>query len=187
LDLINWLARRRELTRLFLLGTYRPVDVIVRAHPLRAVTSELSLHGLSQEMPLELLGEADVAPYLALRFPGSEISAGFARVIHARADGNPLFAVALVDALVQQGWLAEVGPRWQLKPGADDAAARVPRSLQEMVEHLFDALRPEQQQILEGASVVGREFSSAAVTAGADEELRLIEDRCAEPPAAANS
>jgi predicted ATPase len=180
LDLINWLARRRELTRLFLLGTYRPVDVIVRAHPLRAVTSELALRGLSQEMPLELLGEADVARYLALRFPGGKISAGFARVVHARTDGNPLFVVALVDALVQQEWLVEVGPQWQLKPGAEDAAARVPRSLQEMVEHQFDALLPEQQQILEGASVVGREFSTAAVAAGADQPVRLIEDRCAE-------
>src|SRR6516164_619010 len=70
LDLINWLARRRELTQFFLLGSYRPVDVIVRAHPLRAVASELAMHGLAEEMPLELLSEADVARYLRLRFPG---------------------------------------------------------------------------------------------------------------------
>jgi len=56
LDLINWLARRRELTQLFLLGTYRPV----RAHPLHAVTSELGMHGLAEEMPLELLRDTDV-------------------------------------------------------------------------------------------------------------------------------
>jgi predicted ATPase len=60
LDLINWLARRRELTQLFLLGTYRPVDVIVRAHPLHAVTSELGMHGLAEEMPLELLRDTDM-------------------------------------------------------------------------------------------------------------------------------
>jgi predicted ATPase len=66
LDLIAWLARRREPARLLLLGTYRPVDVIVRAHPLRAVAGELALHGLSEEMPLELLSEEDVAAYLAL-------------------------------------------------------------------------------------------------------------------------
>jgi DNA-binding winged helix-turn-helix (wHTH) protein/tetratricopeptide (TPR) repeat protein len=180
LDLINWLARRRELTRLFLLGTYRPVDVIVRAHPLRAVTGELALRGLAREMPLELLGEADVARYLAVRLPGSEVPVGLVRVIHERTDGNPLFVVALVDALVQQGWLVEVGAGWQLKPGAEDAAARVPRSLQEMVEQLFDALAAEQQRTLEAASAVGREFSVAAAAAGTDEALRLIEDRCAE-------
>ena len=60
LDLINWLARRRELTQLLLHRTYRPVDVIVRAHPLHAVTSELGMHGLAEEMPLELLRDTEV-------------------------------------------------------------------------------------------------------------------------------
>jgi len=103
LDLINWLARHRELTQLFLLGTYRPVDVIVRAHPLRAVASELAMHGLAEEMPLELLREADIARYLTLRLPGSEVRDGLVWVIHERTDGNPLFIVAVVDALVQDG------------------------------------------------------------------------------------
>ena len=180
LDLIAWLARRREPARLLLLGTYRPVDVIVRAHPLRAVAGELVLHGLSVEMPLELLSEEDVAAYLALRLPGGQVSEGLVRAIYQRTDGNPLFVVAAVDALVQQGWLAVAGARWHVQLGAEEAAARVPPSLQEMVEQLFDGLNSEQQRTLESASVVGREFSAAAAAAGTDEDLRLIEDRCAE-------
>jgi hypothetical protein len=180
LDLIAWLARRREPARLLVLGTYRPIDLIVRAHPLRAVAGELALHGLSEEIPLELLSEEDVAGYLALRLPGGRVSEELARVTHERTDGNPLFVVAVVDALVQQGWLVETGTRWQLKPGAEAAAARVPPSLQEMVEHLFDNLTSERQRILESASVVGPEFSAAAAAAGNDGELRLVEDQCAE-------
>jgi DNA-binding winged helix-turn-helix (wHTH) protein/predicted ATPase len=180
LDLVSWLARRRELARLMVLGTYRPVDVIVRAHPLRAVATELAVHGFAEEMPLELLSEAEVARYLALRLPGARVSEGLQRVIYQRTDGNPLFVVAVVDALVHQGWLGETGARWEIKPGADDAAARVPRSLQDMVEQLFDGLTPEQQRTLESASVVGLEFSTAAAAAGVDEELRIVEDRCAE-------
>ena len=34
-NLLTYLAQRREPARLFVLGTYRPVDVVVRAHPLR--------------------------------------------------------------------------------------------------------------------------------------------------------
>jgi predicted ATPase len=180
LDLIAWLARRREPARLLLLGTYRPVDVIVRAHPLRAVTSDLALHGLAEKIPLELLSGEDVARYLVLRLPGGQVSERLARVIHDRTDGNPLFIVAVVDALVQQGWLAEAETRWQVKPGAEEAATRVPRSLQEMVEQLFVGLSPEQQQTLESGSVVGREFSAAAAAAASDDALLLTEDRCAE-------
>ncbi len=55
LDLIASLARRREPARLLLIGTFRPVDVIVRAHPLRAVKQELAAHGLCEELQVELL------------------------------------------------------------------------------------------------------------------------------------
>src|SRR5262245_24037973 len=130
-------------------------------------------------MPLELLSEADVARHLTLRLPGSEVSGGLVQAVHERTDGNPLFVVAVVDALVRQGWLVEAGARWQVKPGAEQAAARVPRSLQEMVEQLFDGLGSEQQRTLEAASVVGRTFSAAAAAAGTDEAQSLIEDRCA--------
>ena len=47
------IARRTEPARLLILGTYRPVDVIVREHPLQTIKPELQLHGLCQELALE--------------------------------------------------------------------------------------------------------------------------------------
>jgi predicted ATPase len=58
LDLITWLARRREPARLLVLGTYRPIDVIVHGHPLRAVYQDLALHGQCADLRLEELTEA---------------------------------------------------------------------------------------------------------------------------------
>ena len=51
-------GRRREPARLLLLGTYRPVDVIVREHPLQAVHRDLMLHGQSAELRLEGSGRS---------------------------------------------------------------------------------------------------------------------------------
>jgi predicted ATPase len=67
LDLLTYLARRSGPSRLLLLGTYRPVEVLLRKHPLKAVKQELLLHGQGVELPLELLTAAEVAQYLALR------------------------------------------------------------------------------------------------------------------------
>ena len=53
LDLLTWLARRREPARLLVLGTYRPVEVIVHGHPLQAVIQELRLHGQCVELRLD--------------------------------------------------------------------------------------------------------------------------------------
>ena len=44
---IEWLAymaRRRRPARLLVLGTYRPVETIARAHPVRAMVQELIVH-----------------------------------------------------------------------------------------------------------------------------------------------
>jgi predicted ATPase len=45
-NLLTYLAQRREAARFLLLGTYRPADVVVREHPLRGVLQELRGHGL---------------------------------------------------------------------------------------------------------------------------------------------
>ena len=55
LDLVSYLARRRDSARLMVIGTYRPVDVILADHPLKGVKRELQAHGLCRELPLECL------------------------------------------------------------------------------------------------------------------------------------
>ena len=46
------------------LGTYRPVEVIVGGHPLLTVNQELIRHRQCVELSLELLMATDVAQYL---------------------------------------------------------------------------------------------------------------------------
>ena len=45
LELLSTLAQRRDPARLLLIGTYRPVDVTVRNHPLRSMHQDLRAHG----------------------------------------------------------------------------------------------------------------------------------------------
>lgn len=68
LDWLAFVARRRESARLLIIGTYRPVDVLVHGHPLRAVKQELQTRGYCAELPLDFLTEADIVEYLAVRF-----------------------------------------------------------------------------------------------------------------------
>ena len=183
LDLASWLAQRREPARLLLLGTYRPVEVIVHGHPLKAVKQELARHRQGVELPLELLSEADVAQYLTLRFaagvPPAASLQELARAIHRRTDGQPLFMVTVVDALVQQKWLVEGERRWEARAGIEVATLQVPASLQQLVEQQLEQLTPEDRRILEAASVAGLEWSAAAVAAGLAAEVEAIDERCA--------
>src|SRR5262245_23840197 len=96
LDVLAWLAQRREPARLLLLGTYRPVDVIVRAHLLRGLTQRLTLRGQGVGLSLELLTAADVTQYLTARFVTSEVAAALAQEVHRRTSSNPLFMVTVI-------------------------------------------------------------------------------------------
>ena len=63
LDLLGVLVKRREAARLLCIGTYRPTEVIVSGHPLRALKQELQSHGQCEELALRVLTESSVEEY----------------------------------------------------------------------------------------------------------------------------
>ena len=67
-EMLSFLARRRNPTRLLILATLRPADTIVNNLPLRDVKQDLQLHGLCTHLPLEFLSTTDIAGYLTANF-----------------------------------------------------------------------------------------------------------------------
>jgi DNA-binding winged helix-turn-helix (wHTH) protein len=179
LDLIAWLARRREPAQLLLLGTFRPVDVIVRAHPLQAVHRDLALHGLCADLQLEGLAEAAVREYLGARFHAGQVPSRLARRLYRHTDGHPLFMVQTVEEWLQQGWVAKVDGQWTVTAAPAQMESGVAESLRQMIEAQLDSYSPEDQHLLAAASVEGTEFSAAAVAAGVQAAAAEVESRCA--------
>jgi predicted ATPase len=177
LDLIAYLARRRDRARLMVIGTYRPVDVILGDHPLKGVKRELQAHGLCHELPLEYLTEASVAKYLAVKCPG-QMPRLLARLIHRRTEGNPLFMVNLVDYLIDEHVVVPVDGEWRLRGGLAEIESGVPENVKQLIEKQIERLSPEERTVLEGASVVGMECSSVAIGAGLDRPTDWVEERC---------
>lgn len=180
LDLISSLAWRREPARLLLIGTYRPVEVIVSGHPLKAVKQELQMHRRCEELPLGFLTEAAVGEYLAARFPGSQLPVELARVIQERTDGNPLFMVSVIDYLVDRRALVQRQERWELTIEPEEIGVGVPEGIRQMIEKQIERLGPEEQRMLEAASVVGvggAEFSAVAVAAALEADVVQTEEQ----------
>jgi predicted ATPase len=178
LDLLALLAQRRGPARLLLLGTYRPADVIMSGHPLKAVKQELQVHGRCEEMQLGFLTIEEVNQYLAARFPQQQFPAALGQIIHQSTEGNPLFMVNVVDYWISHEVLVDMEGQWQLVAKVEDLAAGVPESLRQMIEKQLEGLTPEEQRIVEAASVVGGEFATATVAAGLEEQRERIEERC---------
>ena len=197
LEWLSFLAQRQGARRLFVLATYRPVEVIVREHPLRALKDELLLHGLCTELPLALLSERAVMEYLTLRFSsplGSNSSSGhhqgegadpeplrkLAHTIYQRTDGNPLFIVNVVDYLVEHEGSKPSGDAALAQPGVALGADRIdtPPSIVQLIERNLERLNADEQAVLEAASVAGAEFPAAAVAAALERPFVEIETCC---------
>jgi predicted ATPase/DNA-binding winged helix-turn-helix (wHTH) protein len=183
LELISAIARQREPARMLIVGTYRPVEILARDHPLRTMKQELELHHYCEELRLRPLTEESVVDYLARRLAtnGSRQFETLAPVIHARTDGNPLFMVNMVDyLLVDAGLLVrsrEVSEaEWTetLRAHRLDAL----RGIRQMIERNLERLSPEEQVVLEGASVAGAEFSAASVAAALERPQNEVEACC---------
>jgi predicted ATPase len=69
--------------RLLVLGTYRPVELILRQHPLKAVKQELALYGHCAELAVGYLTRAEVQAYLAQQ--GFPVYLDLGRLLHGWA------------------------------------------------------------------------------------------------------
>ncbi|ETX03811.1 MAG: hypothetical protein ETSY2_32440, partial [Candidatus Entotheonella gemina] len=172
-----YIARRQAGAHLFILGTYRPVDPHVRAHPLRTLTQELQRQGHSMELVLKPLPQTGVAAYIARRFEGAPLPPKLDQVIYERTEGHPLFMVTVVEDLLRQQVLQKAREGWVLHGGLE--AVAVPESIRQLIEQQLEQLSPEDQSMLEVAGVAGMTFSAALVASGLDQSVEAVEARCA--------
>ncbi len=178
LELLTMLARRREPARLLILATYRPADVARGHSPLVRVQDELQLHGDCHTLPLRFLTRAHIAAYLSWRFPQHAFAPAVAEVIHRQTEGNPLFMVSIVEELVRQARMLEVGGQWIVAQPLDKQAAEVPITLAQTLARQIEDLTPSERRMLEAASAIDVEFSSAAVAAVLAEDIEAVEISC---------
>lgn len=180
-DMLSALARHRSNARLMVIATYRLEDTLVAQHPLGQLTRDLRLQKLCHDILLEPLTETAIAEYMTgggPNDPPSEDIGGFAQLVRERSGGNPLFMVATLDHLVEQG-IAQLTPEgWRLRVPPSNVRLEVPLRLSQMIEHRIQRLAAGQQRALEGASVAGLTFgaTTAALAAGMSEEH--FEDIC---------
>jgi DNA-binding winged helix-turn-helix (wHTH) protein len=130
---LTYVARRRDPARLLILGTYRPGDAMVRAHPIRTVMTDLIQHQQAAELPLDYLSEAEVAAYCRQRLRAQPLPEALAQMLHQRTLGHPLFLVTIVDELIRQGLLCEGTTGADVSTVIEAIRGAVPESLRQII------------------------------------------------------
>src|SRR5499426_3708585 len=176
-EALAYVAQRRAPARLLVLGTYRPVEMALRGHPLRGLVQELCGRGQAVERPLELLAAEAVTAYVTGRL-GGPVAAPLAALIYERTEGNALFLVNIVEHLVQQGLVVQRAGAWTLRAGTEAQVASLPEGVRQLLVRRLEALPTEERRLLEAASVVGKRFAVAAVAAAAQCPVEDVEAVC---------
>ena len=177
---LDYAARRPDPARLLVLATYRPVEVAVERHPLRALVTEVALRPAGRELVLDHLSAADVGEYVDRRFPGLEAADEVAGALHRRTGGQPLFLVTLADELVRRGILERTGDGiWRTGEAPAAIEAVVPATLAAYVEERVERLDEPDRRLVEAAAVAGASFDAAVLAAAVGGEAAVVEARFA--------
>jgi serine/threonine protein kinase/tetratricopeptide (TPR) repeat protein len=162
-DLLGYLARRLDSTRLLIIATARPSELAQSRHPFLALKLDLLARGLCREISPSYLSESAIERYIALQFPEHAFPPGFASMIHDRTEGNPLFMADVLRDLRRRQVIQQQDGRWTIAAALSAIARELPESVRSLIQRKMDALDDVDRRLLSAASVQGMDFDSAVV------------------------
>lgn len=109
----------------------------------------------SAQIYLAPLSESDAQAMISSLASGT-LPSEAQELVLAQAEGNPLFVEELMGMLIERGDLRRDGEQWVLTRAL--TALDVPNTLQGVLMARADQLPPDARQLLQIASVLGREF-----------------------------
>lgn len=154
LKLLQHLVRHSRGNRVFLLGTYRDVE-IHRQHPLEAALLDLSREGLLLEVEVRRLDQESTSALVTELIGDRDELKDLAALVYRRTDGNAFFVQEMLHAPVERGDLYREDGHWA---GRAIQEMAVPKSIRSVIGQRVSRLEEQAQEILRAASVLGHEF-----------------------------
>lgn len=176
-DLLSHLATKFQGTKILVIVTYRPSELLLLKHTFVGVKRELQARSICREIEVEFLSAGDVERYIGLEFLGNCFPRDFAGLIHARTEGNPLFMVDLLRYLRDRKVIVKAeDENWRLARSLPDLSRDIPQSVGSVIERKIDQLSDRDREVLTAAAVQGYECDSATVALGLQAENIEIEE-----------
>ncbi|MEZ4492243.1 MAG: protein kinase [Dehalococcoidia bacterium] len=168
LMLLQHLARSLARMRVLIVGTYRDTDV-VRTSALSETLANLNREPGFERIVLRGLERQEVEAYIRAT-ANVQVSPSLIQRIHEETEGIPFFLAEVVNLMAEEGTLS-----------ADSSMeVALPDGVKEALGRRLDRLSPEANELLQVASVAGREFRHDTLLAlgdhTEDELFRLLEE-----------
>ena len=163
------------------LATFRPLAVAPE-HLLKSLKQDLQMRHLCEEIVLQPLGKENVRELLAKQLQQRALPPGLTSFVHQYSEGNPLFAIALIEHLLAERCIvcdcSDGAPVWKQRTPFEEMEDRVPTGLAQMIELEVGCLTVEEQRLLEAGSLIGIAFPAWALAAALQKDANEIEEAC---------
>lgn len=179
LHLLSALARRQGDLPLLVVATLSP-QTGANSEAIRALVHDLHMRRLCIELPIARLGKRELAGLLQTRLAASNLPGELLAYVYQKSEGNPRFALMVVDHLQAEGALARATDNgaWELRGRPEDLEDMTPRELARSLELGIERLSDREQRVLEAASIPAVAFPAWMVAAALDEDLVATEEIC---------
>ncbi|HJS06078.1 MAG TPA: protein kinase, partial [Pirellulales bacterium] len=165
LRLLQFLAQEIRETHIFVVGTYRDVE-LSRGHPLTRTLAEIAREDLGHHIRLAGLSREDVGRYVELT-SGLQPPETLVRQIWDKTQGNPFFVIETIRLLISEGQLEH--PE-QLA----DLVINIPPRIRDVVRRRLEQLSDRCNGTLTMAAVYGREFPLEVIEALSDADGEAV-------------
>ncbi len=155
LSLFHYLSRNIRESKVLLIGTYRP-EALSEGDAGKSIEMMLS-EGLAEEIELGPVPEKELEYFILERIKDRDDAEEIAQRISSESGGNPLFAVEILNAILEGG-----------------PDARIPKRIKAMVSARIEQLSEDEREILEAASVLGNQFTAGILSMMLEKRKILI-------------
>ena len=172
LELLHYLGRRLCARQVLFVAGIRPGEA---SPTLKRLQRALVRERGGALIELDALDESETRDLVSSMFGHRRLPTAVPALVWKSSEGNPFFAVSMVEALAERGCVSVTGA----EVGWDEACARgvprLPQRVKQLVGARLSNLSAEEEALLGAGAVAGRSFSSRVVAAITDRPLDAVE------------
>jgi tetratricopeptide (TPR) repeat protein len=160
LALMHYVARNTNDSKLFIVGTYRPEDVVAmdgKEHPLITTLQLMDREGLLESIELSRLPEEVMREFIESMLSDNDLDNEFRNRIYKETEGNPFFIISLIRMLIEAKVIDKENDIWVLKKDLEEAY--IPSGIYNVISRRLNRVIEEGREVLDYSAVIGEEFN----------------------------
>jgi predicted ATPase len=158
IDLFIHVARECAGSKLILIGTYAPDELMTEEgeRPLVEMLAELMMEPFFFNLTLEGLSEKHVSELVCSVVGRRDIPSALAKYVLEESDGNPMYALQVLDTLINDKTINLDDKDWPVKFKTDNI--KIPQSIKELINARLAKLDDRMMKVIKHAAVLGSSF-----------------------------